>query len=68
MLAMANQKRGDAVYQDFGDRASKRRDRSVEPKNGGPTRSQFVQVVGRLAKDGEVRGTVLKRLHQKNPV
>lgn len=64
---MANQKRGDEVYQDFGERASRRKDRSVEPKNGGPTRSEFVQVLGRLSKQGEVRGTVLKRLRQNQP-
>ncbi|MEO9517548.1 MAG: hypothetical protein ABJH45_10185 [Paracoccaceae bacterium] len=64
---MANQSRGDATYRDFGQRAARRTNRSVEPKNGGPTAPAFVKVVGTLAKDGEVRGTVLKRLRRKEP-
>ena len=67
MMAMANQTRGDATYRDFGMRAAKRKNRSVEPKNGGPNGPTFVKVVGALAKDGQVRGTVIKRLRRKEP-
>lgn len=67
MLEMANQTRGDAIYRDFGARAAKRKSRSVEPKNGGPTGPKFVKVVGQLAKDGQLHGTVLKRLRRKEP-
>lgn len=67
MMTMSNQSRGDAIYRDFGKRTAKRTIRSVEPKNGGPDVSKFVKVVGALAKDGQVRGTVIKRLRRKEP-
>ncbi len=65
MLKMENRTRDDAIYRDFGARAAKCKNRSVEPRNGGPTRLKFVKVVGQLAKDGQLHGIVLKRLCRK---
>ena len=50
MATMANQKRGDSTYEDFGRRTQMRTHRSVEPKNGGPNRYTFAKVVGRLSR------------------
>lgn len=62
---MAKEARGDETFQDFGLRARDQNDRSVEPKNHGPTGPAFVKVVGALARDGQVHGTVIKRLRRK---
>lgn len=61
MMAISNQR---SSYQEFVIRAAKRKERATEPPNGGPSKVDFVQIVGSLAKDGKVHGTVLKRLRQ----
>lgn len=65
MLVMSKNTSGDATLRDFQRRSELRMNRSVEPKNVGPTRYSFAKVVGDLAKGGAVHGTVLKRLKRK---
>ena len=46
----------------FADKVGRVRDRSVEPKNGGPTAYSFALAVGAMGGSSALHGTVIKRL------
>lgn len=48
----------------FAKKVSRRKNRSIEPKNSGPTGYAFAKVIGRLGSERSVHGTVLRRLKE----
>lgn len=48
----------------FAEKVSRRKNRSIEPKNSGPTGYAFAKVIGRLGSERSVHGTVLRRLRE----
>lgn len=46
----------------FAKKVSRRKNRSVEPKNGGPTGYNFAKMVGRMGAERQIHGSVIRRL------
>ena len=49
----------------FAEKLGRVKDRSVEPKNGGPTAYSFALAIGEVGYSRTVHGTVLNRLASK---
>ena len=49
----------------FSEKLSRVKDRSIEPKNGGPTAYSFALAIGEVGFSRTVHGTVLNRLASK---
>jgi hypothetical protein len=45
----------------FAEKVSRRRNRGIEPRNGGPTAYDFAKMIGSIGTDYPVHGTVLRR-------
>jgi hypothetical protein len=46
----------------FAKKVSRRKNRCVEPKNGGPSGYKFAKMIGRMGAEQQIHGSVIRRL------
>lgn len=62
MTQSTSPKEIDELYKAYLERLEARKERCVEPKNGGPRLAEFFKVVNTLAGQNGVTGTFIRRL------